>query len=281
MSGNYSIRSVGFGQGLAWIPASAEWMRRGFRPIFSLAALWLGISLIVVIPLIGQAILALITPLLTAGVMLAFDRLGEGKPPPPATLFAAWADPVRRFRLLMLGVFGMVGGLVAAVVLVSWLSSQLGPDQLELAVSSPEAMAEALAGASLSGGLLMSGAVMALVLSALYFAVPLIMFGRAAVFSALTTSLRAVVRNWLAFAGFALAAIGVAVGLLIILLLVSSVLTLALGNVGSFVVQVILLLAVMLFQVLMTGAQYLAFCQVFGWSPGLEDELPGSDDLIP
>lgn len=281
MSTDYRIQRIGFRQGLAWIPASAEWMRRGFRPIFSIAALWLGISLIAVIPVVGQAILALITPMLTAGVMLAFDRLGEGKAPPPSTLFAAWADPVRRSRLLMLGVFGMIGGLMAALVLVSWLSSQLGADQLEAAVRSPEAMAEALAGASLSGGLLMSGAVMALVLGALYFAVPLVMFGRAAVLSALVTSLRAVLRNWIAFAGFVLTALGVAIGLFIVLLLVSSVLTLALGTFGNFFVQVIVLLSVMLFQVLMTGAQYLAFSQVFGWSPGLEDELPGDQDLIP
>lgn len=281
MSGGYSIQRVGFRQGLAWIPASAEWMRQGFRPILSIAALWLGVSLIAVIPLVGQAILALITPLLTAGVMLAFDRLGEAKNPPPTTLFAAWADPARRGRLLMLGVFGMIGGLTAAIVLVSWLSNQLGADQLEAAVRSPEAMAQALAGASLAGGLALSAAVMALVVAALYFAVPLIMFGQAPVFSALTTSLRAVLGNWIGFAGFALAAIAVVVGLFIVLMLISSVLTLALGNFGNFVSQAILLLAVMLFQVLMTGAQYLAFSQVFGWSPGLEDELPGSDDLVP
>ncbi|MFW5816889.1 MAG: hypothetical protein ACOCVP_08530, partial [Wenzhouxiangella sp.] len=96
-----------------------------------------------------------------------------------------------------------------------------------------------------------------------------------------TPSLRAVLGNWLAFAGFVLAAIAVVIGLFIVLMLISSVLTLALGGVGEFISQAILLLAVMLFQVLMTGAQYLAFSQVFGWSPGLEDELPDSDDLVP
>lgn len=280
MNGGYSVQRVGFRHGLAWIPASAEWMRQGFRPLLSISALWLGISLIAVIPLIGQAILALITPSLTAGVMLAFDRVGEAKSPPPTTLFSAWGDPLRRTRLLMLGIFGMVGGLMAAIVLVSWLSHQLGPEQLEAAVQSPEAMAEALAGTSLGGGLMLSGALMALVLAALYFAVPLVMFGRAPVLSALATSLRAVLRNWAAFIGLLLAAIGVVVGLFIILLLVSSAVTLALGNFGSFLSQLVLLLAVMLFQVLMTGAQYLAFSQVFGWSPGLEDDLTGDDDLV-
>ncbi|MFP4208143.1 MAG: BPSS1780 family membrane protein [Wenzhouxiangella sp.] len=276
----FPIRQVGFRSGLAWLPASAEWMRRGFRPLLAIAGLWLGVSMVALLPLVGQAILALITPLLSAGVMLAFDRLGERQLPPPATLFSAWNDPLRRSRLLMLGVFGMFGGLAAAVVLVTWLSNQIGADRLEAAVQSPEAMAEALAGASLGGGLLLSGAVMLLVLAALYFAVPLVMFGRAQVIPALSASLRAVVSNWAAFAGFALAAFGVVFGLFIIVLLVSSVLTLALGTPGGFLVQLIILVTVMLFQVLMTGAQYLAFSQIFGWSPGLEqDQRDDGTDL--
>lgn len=281
MSGGYTIHRARFSEGLGWLPASAEWMRRGFRPMFGVAALWLAVSLIAVIPVVGQAVLAVITPLLTAGVMLAFDRLGEGRTPLPSTLFAGWQDPLRRGRLLMLGVFAMAGGLAAALVLVSWLTNQIGADQLEAAMRSPETMAEALAGASLGGGLLLSGGIMALVLAALYFAIPLILFGRAPVLAALTTSLRAVLGNWIAFLGFLLAAVAVVAGVFIVLLVITSVLTLALGPVGGFVSQIILLIGIMLFQVLMTGAQYLAFCRIFGWSPGLEDEQESSGDLEP
>lgn len=281
MSAGYRINRASFGAGLGWLPASAEWMRRGFRPIFGVAVLWLAVSLIAVIPLIGQAMLAVITPLLTAGVMVAFDRIGEGKAPPAATLFASWHDPLRRGRLLMLGAFGMAGGLTAALVLVSWLSSQIGADQLEAAVRSPEAMAEALAGASLGMGLVLSASVMGLVLAALYFAIPLVMFGRAPVGAALVTSLRAVFANWLAFIGFLLATVAVVFGLMVMLLLITSVLNVALGAVGGWISQVLLLIGVMLFQVLMTGAQYLAFSQIFGWSPGLEDESSEPTDLTP
>jgi hypothetical protein len=249
--------------------------------LFAIAGLWLGISLIAVIPLIGQTVLALITPLLTAGVMLAFDQLGEGKQPAPATLVAAWRDPVRRSRLLSLGIFAMLGGLLAAMVLVSWLSSQVGAQALEAAVQSPEAMAQTLAGASLGGGLLGSGLVMIVVLAGLFFATPLVMFGRAPTLTALTISLRAIATNWLAFVGFAIAAAAIATGLLIILLIVSSVLTLALGNFGSLIIQVLMLIAVMLFQVLMAGAQYLAFSQIFGWSPGLEDTPDDESEITP
>jgi len=281
VSGHFPIQSVGFKAGLNWLPASAEWMRRGFRALFGVAGLWLGISLVAIIPLVGQTVLALITPLLTAGVMLAFDQLGEGKQPAPGTLVAAWRDPFRRSKLLSLGIFAMLGGLVAAMVLVSWLSSQVGADALEAAVQSPEAMAQTMAGDSLGGGLLGSGLVMVIVLAGLFFAIPLVMFGRASTLTALATSLRAIARNWLAFVGFAIGAFAVAAGVLVMLLIISSVLTLALGNLGSLMVQVLMLIAMMLFQVLMAGAQYLAFCQIFGWSPGLEDTPDDEGEITP
>lgn len=280
MSRRYPIYRASFSQGLGWLPGSAEMMRYGLRPLTSIAALWLAISLIVIIPLVGQVILALLTPLLSAGVMLAFDRLGQRRLPEPTTLFAGWRDPVRRSALLMLGVIGMAGGLTAALILASWLGAQLGEDQLEAALRSPEAMAEALSGVALGGGLLLSGAVMGVVLAGLYFAVPLVMFGRAPVLSAFITSIKAALVNWVAFLGYLVALIAVVLGLVIVLLLVTSFLSLALGPIGGFIAQVVLLLAIMLFQVLMAGAQYLAFSRIFGWSPGLEEEQDRSDDNL-
>lgn len=279
MKRQYTIHRASFGQGLGWLPASAEIMRRGFKPLTTIAALWLAVSLIVVIPLVGQVILALLTPLLTAGVLLAFDRLGQGRTPEPTTLFAAWPDPARRRSLLMLGALGMAGGLSAALILAGWLTAQIGETELEAAMRSPEAMAEALTGVSLGGGLLLSALVMSLVLAGLYFAVPLVLFGRAPVGVAVLSSIKAVLVNWIAFFGFLLALVAVVMGLVFILLLVSSFLGLALGQVGNFVAQIFLLLSMMLFQVLMAGAQYLAFSQIFGWSPGLEDEVnPETED---
>lgn len=280
MNNRYNIHRKGFAQGMGWLPASAEMMRHGFRPLLAIAALWLGVSLIVVIPLIGQVVLALLTPLLTAGVLLAFDRLGQRRVPEPTILFAAWRDPVRRGGLLMLGVVGMAGGLAAALILASWLGAQLGEEQLEAALQSPEALAEALTGVSLAGGFLVAGAVLGLVLASLYFAIPLIMFGRAPTLTALVTSIKAVVINWLAFVGYLIALLAIVFGLVIVVVLVTSFLTLALGQIGAFIAQILLLIVAMLFQVLLGGAQYLAFSQIFGWSPGLEEEDSGDDDNV-
>lgn len=274
MSQTYTVHRTSFRQGLSWLPASAEMMRSGIRPLIGIAALWLLISLIGFIPLIGQLIIVIITPLLTAGVLLAFDRLGEQRIPQPTTLFAGWHDPLRRNSLLTLGLFMLGGAMAAALILFSWLGSQLGQEQLQalLTQESPEAMAEALTGVSIGGGLLLAALVMGLVLAGLYFSVALVMFGRAPAGRAFVVSIKAVLVNWIAFIGYLIALAAIVVGLGIILLLSLSFLTLALGPLGAFIAQIVMLLGMMLFQILLAGAQYLAFSQIFGWSPGLEDD---------
>ena len=282
MSQTYNIQKASFRQGLSWLPASAEIMRSGLRPLVGIAALWLLVSMIGFIPLIGQLTIVIITPMLTAGVLLAFDRLGEQRIPPPTTLFAGWHDPLRRNNLLLLGLFMLGGAMTAALILFSWLGSQLGQEQLQALLSqeSPEAMAEALSGVSIGGGLLLAALMMGLVLAGLYFSVALVMFGKAPAAQAFVLSIKAVLVNWVAFIGYLLALFAVALGFGFILLLVTSLLTLALGPIGAFLTQIITLLGFMLFQILMAGAQYLAFSQVFGWSPGLEDD-DGSGPAVP
>ncbi len=277
MSQPYNIRRASFRQGLGWLPASAEMMRSGIRPLIGIAALWLLVNLISFIPVIGQFFIVIITPLLTAGVLLAFDRLGEQRVPPPTTLFAGWHDPLRRNNLLLLGLFMLGGAMTAALILFSWLGSQMGQEQLQALLSqeSPEAMAEAMSGVSIGGGLLLAMLVMGLVLAGLYFSVALVMFGRAPAVRAFMVSIKAVLINWIAFVGYLVALFAIAMGLGVILILVTSFLTLALGTLGAFITQILMLLAIMLFQILMAGAQYLAFSQIFGWSPGLEDDDAG------
>ncbi len=274
MSQHYNIHRAGFRQGLGWLPASAEMMRGGIRPLVGIAALWLLVSMIGFIPLIGQLVFVIITPLLTAGVMLAFDRLGEQRIPRPTTLFAGWHDPVRRGNLLLLGVFMLGGAMISALILFSWLGSQLGQEQLQalLTQESPEATVEALSGVSFGGGLLLAALMMGLVLAGLYFSVALVMFGKAPAARAFLISIKAVLVNWIAFIGYLLALFAIALGFGVILVLITSFLTLALGAVGAFITNILTLMGAMLFQVLMAGAQYLAFSQVFGWSPGLEDD---------
>lgn len=278
MSEPSRIRRVGFSAGLRWLPAAAELLFAGLGPLAGLASLWLLISLIaVVIPLIGQMFLVLLTPLLTAGVLVGFDKVRHDQTPRPFTLFAGWKDPRRRASLLILGAWSFLGSMLAAVVFVGWLGGQLSAEALEAAMASPEALIRVLEEASIGGGLLLSGLILALVLSALYFAIPLVMFNGWPTITALVSSIKAVFGNWAAFLGFGLAFITVATGLGLILVLLAAV-SLALGQVGVIISQVLMLIATMFMQMLMAGTQYVAFCQVFGLRTG--EDSPDEDQLV-
>lgn len=281
MSHGPRIRPVGFSAGFRWLPSAADMMFSGLGPMTGVASLWLLVSLLaMVIPVLGQIILVLFTPLLTAGVLATFDILAARRRPHPFTLFAGWQDPVRRGGLLLIGSFSLVGSMLAALVLVGWMSSQVDMAQLEAAMASPETLAQTLSGVSVGGGLILAALLFSLVLAAIYFAIPLVMFDRWPTIRALTTSLKAVLINWAAFLGFGLAFLIFAAAVGLILVLVVSVISLALGQFGLFLSQVIFLLVTMFVQVLMAGTQYVAFCQIFGWSPETEPPGPSNDEEI-
>lgn len=260
-------RKPGFGSGLRWLPAAAEMLFSNFGPLSGLAALWLLVSMIAVIPLIGQLTMMLITPLLTAGAIAAFAQTTSGKRPAPTVLFAAWHRPALRRQLLGIGLFGIFGSFLALLVVSSWLGSQVSPEQIQAAQSSPQAMGELLSQVRFSPLLLIAPVILAAVMSAMYFAIPLVMFRDIGIASALSTSLRAIVSNWAAFLGFGVVAIALLAALGFILGLVLFIVGLALGPAAPMVGQILILLTAMIVQVLMAGTQWVAFADVFG-APG-------------
>jgi len=272
-------RRVGFRDGLAWLPTAASLVAGRLGPVAGIAALWLLVSMVAIaIPLAGQVALVLFTPMLTAGVLLAFDQIRRGLTTTPFVLFAGWKDPARRTGLLVIGAWSLLGSLLAAMILAGWLGSQLSPEQLESAMADPQQLAEALSGVSFGAGLALAMAAMSVVLAAMYFSIPLIMFeGRPAVPS-LIDSLRAVLLNWSAFAGFLLTVVLLALGIGIMLMVVLTVLGLALGSAGAMIGQVLILLLTMLVQVLMAGAQYVAFRRVYGAGSSGSDAGTGTGD---
>lgn len=286
MSAGPRIQSVGFGAGLRWLPAGAELLFSALGPMAGVASLWLLVSLIaMVIPVIGQIVLVLLTPLLTAGVLAAFDAVRGGRRPLPTVLFAGWKDPVRRGTLLVIGAFSLAGSMLAAMILIGWIGNQLGQDELEAAMRSQETLIQALSGVSIGGGLLLAALVFGLVLAAIYFAIPLVMFDRWPTLPALMTSFKAVLFNWTAFLGFGLAFLVFAAALGLILVLMTSVVALALGAFGQFLGQVLFLVMTMFVQILMGGTQYVAFSQIFGWLPETDirppvEHGPDQDDRV-
>ncbi len=270
MNIDLQLRRLRFSHGLRWLPAGAEILFRSPAPLAGVAALWLMVSLIAVVPVIGQGLLAVLTPLLTAGVLKAYADIAAGHRPLPTTLFAAWQDPQRRAALLLVGLWGICGSLIAVSILAVWLGAQLEPEQLETAMASPEALATALSETSIGGGLILAALAMTTVMATMYFAIPLVMFARTPVIPSLITSIRAVLANFTAFLGLGLAVVLFILALGLVMLLLASVLSIALGNVGVMLTQVLFLLMTMFIQMVMAGTQYVAFRQIF--------ELPGERD---
>lgn len=265
-------RKVGFARGLRWLPAAAELLFSAFGTLSGVAALWLVVSMIAIIPFVGQLVIMLITPLLTAGAIAAFAQTANGRPPSPGTLFSAFGDPALRRRLLLVGAFGVGGSLLAVTVVASWLGNQVTPEQLSAAQQSPQAMAEMLETVTFGPLLVVAAAIVTVVLAAMYFAIPLLNYRDIAVSTALMASLRAVVANWAAFLGFGLITIAVLGALGLIFGLLALTLGLALGPAGPIIVQVMFLFLAMLVQILMAGTQWVAFADVFGRPPGGRDD---------
>lgn len=275
-----TLRRVGFRTGLAWLPAGAERLAANIRPLLGVASLWLLVSLLAsLIPLLGQLTLMVLTPLLTAGLMLAFDRLGVGAAITPGMLFAAWSDPGRRGSLIGLGVVSLAGTVLAALLFVGWLTAQIDPALLEANLDNPQALAELLSGQSFGPGLLMAMSLFLFIMACLFFAVPLVMFGGLPMGRSITASLTACLQNLTAMLGLLLATIALGMAMGIILAIVLPFLSLALGQFGAFLAQLVMMAATLFVQLVLTGAQYQAFRDVWGWEPR-PDSGPGDDQLL-
>jgi len=270
-----SHRKVGFAAGLRWLATAAELLLAGLGPLSGLAALWLLISMLAVVPILGQLAIMLITPMLTAGAIVAVSQVSAGRRPAPGLLFAAWGRRDLRTRLLALGVFGIVGAILAMMAVSAWLANQVSIDQIQAAQQSPDAMAGLLEQVTPGPLLLVAAGIAAVVMAALYFAIPLVLFHRIGAIAALTASLRSVGANWAAFLGFGLAVIGLCIALGFLFGIVMLLLSLAMGSAGQAVAQILLMLVAMLFQVLMASCQWVAFCSVYGSPLAGREDGPG------
>ena len=273
------IYKRGFRSGLSWLPAGAELLSGHWRPLLGVSSLWLLVSLLAsLIPVLGQLTLMVLTPLLTAGLLAAFDRSISGAAVRPTTLFAAWSQSDQRATLLGLGVISLAGTFLSAMVFVVWLTSQIDPSTLEAALNDPEALAQALQGTALGGGIVFALLLFLVVLAGLFFAVPLVMFGRVSLMPALRYSYRACLANFGAMMGLLLGLVGFGIALGFIMVLIISILNLALGAAGQFISQLVMVVATLFAQVILTGTQYAAFCDLSGWTPG--PNTPASNDEL-
>jgi hypothetical protein len=260
------IRTVSIRQGLGWLLGAAHWVRVGTPSLVGIGALWLIVSMLAILPVVGQVILAIITPLLTAGVLLAFDDIKAKRLPRPSILFSAWYRPKAKVVLLLLGVWTVIAAMVALTFLATWLGTQISEQELQKALESPEGLNALIDRLSIGAGLYAAIAVGIFWLMALYFAIPLVIFGEASLWVATRASLKAIVMNTPAFMAYLLTLVVLVGGFVFALVGVVGMVSQLPGALGLMLAQVLILVMSMLLQITLTGAQYLAFCDIFGWS---------------
>jgi hypothetical protein len=198
-----------------------------------------------------------------------FYDIERGRPFGPATMLSGLADADARSRLIGIGVVFVAGMFFAGLVFVGWISGQTDIEALSQVLSDPQASQDPmqvmalLEGVNWFGPMAVAAVVVGLVLSATYFAVPLVFFWRWPVIAALVFSLRAVLANWIAFLGFGLIVFGVLLLLGLMITVFGTILQLALGTIGAFLLQLLVILLSLFFQLLMAAAQWRAFLRVF------------------
>ena len=282
------IHKATFGDGTGWLIGGGELLGRGGGSLLRVVLVLLVISLIQIVPLIGTLVLMLISPALTAGMLNVFGTIEQGSSPTIETVLAGLRDADRRWPLLKLGAFFIVGILIALFALAAWLAPQMDLQALaelmgdqETMERSPEQLFALFEGVNVFGGLLIGVIVMAAVLGGLYFAVPLVFFWNWPVFTALLWSLRALLINWIAFLGFGLVVIGVFLLAGIVFAFVSGIVSLALGTAGVFIAQLLSMALSLFLQLLVAAAQWRSFVQVFPAGPDDDRGDPDTGTLAP
>ncbi|MBY6203864.1 BPSS1780 family membrane protein [Halomonas denitrificans] len=288
MSSDPRIVRASFTDGARWLTDGANLVGRGGAGLVRVAAWLIVLSLLQAVPLIGLPLMIVLSPVLTAGLLGIFRRLDGGAASPagfPSTaLFDGFREPSVRGRLLGLGGLLLLGLFAAVLVLGAWLSPQMDLEALNALMADPQRMEQEpdalfalFEGVNLLGGIALAAGVLALVLGALYFAVPLVFFWRWPLLAALLWSLRAALVNWAAFLGYALVLVGVLFLAGLVFIMLGGLLTLALGAFGQLLVQVLSVLISLFVQLLFAAAQWRAFRQVFPASGGPgEPSRPGA-----
>lgn len=265
------IRVVPASRGLAWLITAASLVRRQPWRLLTVAVILQLIMSLTRVPVLGLVV-ALAIPILSAGMLQCFHQVRMGRTLYTIVLFSPFSSTRLATRLFILG--GLIG--LIAVVLISWLLSgvqELRDPQLLSRIEQGDLEAVLALDPSVIRRAFLAIAVGVAVSGTLgYFAVPLIWFRQLTVASAITTGLKALVRNWLAFLVLGLVLAGLSIPLFLVLGLLVGI-TVVSGAPG-ILQYALFLLVVLVIQLLMFGTQYCAYAEIFG----LGGEVPDKPD---
>lgn len=264
-------------RGVAWLTGGLMLIRR--QPA---RLLLFGLILQFLMGLAQSGLLGLILilsiPALTAGMLHVMWVVDRGLRPPLTALFAAFTSGPRLLRLLALGalvlalaiIAVMIGLAGAPLVLDEALITRLEQGDVSAVQELDPALRQRMVLAVLAG-MLLGGCVS-------YFAVPLVWFKNYPLGRAIKTGLLGMIRNWLPFLvlGLLMGMLAIPVVLLTAIVFAAS----ASESVASPLFTVIALLVVVAFQLVLFGAQYYSFKEVFGMDrPGV-GETGGQDGQL-
>ena len=274
-----TINKVPAGAGAEWLLGACALLRKAPLALALLGAIWgllsmvavQAMSLNVTVGLFLQLALALLGPLLFAGMLQAVREVEEGRPPSPSHLFSA----LRGDKVLSL-LATLLPQLAAALLLGLLLIVMVGPTELQ---HLGEVMAKLQATAQAGGQpdpalmqtlpvgrlflwMLMLFAVVILMSLVTFVAVPGIVFGGNGGFIAMRDSFRACAHNLLAMLVFYVLLFITLFALSIGIQLLAMVVQLIAGPVVSMWVSNLLLMAVLM--PLMAGAVFYAWRQMLG-----------------
>lgn len=229
------------------------------------------------VPLLGIFIVLAI-PGLTAGLLQGFDLVAAGQRPAPAVLFAALASSPRTGRLLALGALMFAAGILSVSLV---LGMDGGGVDMDLIARIEQGDMDALA--SLDPAFLSRVAMALLVAVSVtgtlgFLAIPLIWFSDMRVGAALVAGLRAMLLNWKPFLVLGLGLGALVVPVALVLGLAFSAGGLAPGV--SLLVLLLVMMALLLFQLIVFGTQYSAHLAIFGTRQGerpAAETPPGTD----
>ena len=177
-----------------------EWLKQGWALFVANPGLWIAMTIVLlvlllgmnIVPLIGTLAAHLLTPLLGAGMLLACQKISNGEPLEIADLFIGFKQNTT--NLLMLGALYMVALLV--ILVIAFL---LGGGSVAggLLMGHPAGVGLALGGMMLA--VMLSLALSVPLFMAIWFAPALVFFNNMPPLDALKASFNACLKNILVF----------------------------------------------------------------------------------
>lgn len=193
-----NARSVSAGNGMQWIADGFNLFAKNAGMWIVLAVLlFIGVVVVALIPLLGGLALAVLWPVLVAGLLLGCRALDNGQPLEIQHLWAGFQSGDRLMPLILVG----VAYLVASVVIMGIAFAAIGVPALQSirAGGSPDLGAVLALMGSMLIGLLIALALLVPVMMALWFAPPLILFNNMGAVDAMKLSFAACLRNIVPF----------------------------------------------------------------------------------